>query len=88
LIQQFLALGIVVRSLESIPALRERKAVVVVLGAALFGLVHAYDATLAVCTFALEALLILVYFRHRNLWAIGVLHGWLGGALLSMGFEP
>ncbi len=39
-IQQFLALGIVVTNLERIEGLRERKAVIVLLGAALFGLVH------------------------------------------------
>ncbi len=78
-IQQFLALGIVVTNLEKVDGLHERKAVVVLVGAILFGLVHVYDARLVVGTTLLELLIIPLFLAYRNVWPLGVLHGWLGG---------
>jgi hypothetical protein len=78
-IQQFLALGIVVGNLERIHALGRSKAQLALLSALLFGLVHAYDVRLAVGTFLLELVLVPVFLRYRNVWPLGVLHGWLGG---------
>jgi uncharacterized protein len=52
-IQQFLALGIVVNNADDLP--------------------------LAAGTFALELLIVPLYRRDRNLWPLGVLHGWVGG---------
>ncbi len=79
LIQQFLALGIVVSNLERLPFLGSRKALLVLLAAALFGLVHVKDVRLAGGTFLLELVVVPLYLRWRNLWPLGVLHGWLGG---------
>ncbi|HYT93583.1 MAG TPA: CPBP family glutamic-type intramembrane protease [Gemmataceae bacterium] len=78
-IQQFLALGIVVTNLERIPALSERKVLLVLLGAGLFGLVHIYDVRLVAGTTLLELVVIPLFLRQRNVWPLGVLHGWLGG---------
>src|SRR5262249_9091132 len=77
-IQQFLALGVVVGNLERIRGLGERKPALVILCAVLFGLVHLYDIRLAVGTFLLELLLIPLYLKDRNIWPLGVLHAWLG----------
>jgi hypothetical protein len=77
-IQQFLMLGVVVGNLERIRGLRHRKTLIVLLGAVLFGLVHVYDRRLVPVTFLLELLIIPLYLRDRNLWPLGVLHGWLG----------
>jgi hypothetical protein len=78
-IQQFLALGIVVTNLERIDALRGRPALIVLIGALIFGAVHADDPRLAAGTFALELVVIPLYLRDRNLWPLGMLHGWVGG---------
>jgi hypothetical protein len=78
LVQQFLALGVVVSNLERLPVLGGRKALLVLAGAALFGLIHAPDRLVMAGTFLLELLLVPLYLRHRNLWPLGVLHGWLG----------
>jgi hypothetical protein len=78
-IQQFLALGIVVNNLERIDSLGARPVLLALIAAAIFGAVHADDLRLAVGTFALELLLVTLYRRDRNLWPLGVLHGWVGG---------
>jgi hypothetical protein len=78
-LQQFLALGIVVTNLERLPVLRGRPTMLVVLSAVLFGLVHVYDARLVAGTFFLELWLVPLFLKYRNLWPLGVLHGWLGG---------
>jgi hypothetical protein len=79
LIQQFVALAIVVSNLEKFPRLGQRRVLVLLAGAVLFGLVHAPDPLAVAATFALELALIPLYLRWRNLWPLGVVHGWLGG---------
>jgi uncharacterized protein len=78
-IQQFLALAIVVSNLERLPWLGKRPALVVMIGAVLFGLIHACDLRLALGTFLLEVVLILLFLKERNIWPLGFLHGWIGG---------
>jgi hypothetical protein len=78
LIQQFLALGIVVTNLIRLPALRRRPLAVVLGTALVFGLIHTYDWRLAAATFLLELTVIPIYLRFHNLWPIGILQGWLG----------
>jgi hypothetical protein len=78
-IQQFLALGIVVTNLERLKPLQAHKALLVLLSAILFGLVHVYDARLVAGTFFLELWLVLLFLKYRTIWPLGVLHGWLGG---------
>ena len=34
---------------------------------------------LVVATFVLELVIVPLYLWQRNLWPLGVLHGWLGG---------
>jgi hypothetical protein len=78
-VQQFLALGIVVTNLERVDRLRGRRATVVLIGAVLFGLVHVYDARLVAGTILLELIIISLFLAYRNVWPLGFLHGWLGG---------
>jgi hypothetical protein len=78
-VQQFLALGIVVTNLERVEGLRGHRAVVVLVGAVLFGLVHVYDARLVGGTMLLELVIISLFLAYRNVWPLGLLHGWLGG---------
>jgi hypothetical protein len=78
LIQQFLALAIVVSNLELVPALRRRRVLVVLIGAVLFGLVHGPAPLPVAGTVLLELVCIPLYLYYRNLWPLGVLHGWLG----------
>ncbi len=79
LVQQLLMLGVVAGNLERVEYLRQRRALLVLLVALLFALVHAFNPRLVVATFLLELAIVPLYLRHRNLWPLGVLHGWLGG---------
>jgi hypothetical protein len=78
-IQQFLTLGIVVGNLERVRGLGERKGILVLVSAALFGLIHVYDVWLAGATFLLELAIVPLFLKYRNVWPLGALHGWLGG---------
>ena len=78
IVQQFVTLGIVVTNLQRVPGLNGRRLVVWLVGVLLFGLIHAYDPWLAFATAALEMAVIPLYWHFRNLWPLGVLHGWLG----------
>lgn len=79
LIQQFLMLGVVVNNLERFAALRRRRMALILLVALIFGFLHAFNQRLVAATFLLELAIVPLYLRHRNLWPLGVLHGWLGG---------
>ncbi len=85
-VQQFLALGIVWSTLAVSPFFVRRQMLAAVVVAALFAAVHLPDPAPVAGTFALELVLIHVYVRWRNLWPIGVLHGW-SGALFYLWFE-
>lgn len=78
LVQQFLALGIVVNNLALIPFLARHRIALVFLGAALFAVVHLHDYREMTGTFFLALTVIPVYLKYRNLWPLGVLHGWIG----------
>ena len=75
LLQQFLVQALFVRNLQ---AAKAPILVIVLAAAALFGLVHLPDWKLAFATFALGVALTPIYLRWRNLWPLGVCHGWLG----------
>jgi hypothetical protein len=77
-VQQFLALGIVLSSLELVPRVGRHRVVLAIGVAALFACVHFPDVLLMAATFLLELVIVPLYLRHRNLWPLGVLHGWLG----------
>lgn len=77
-VQQFLMLAIVAGNLNRIERLGHRRAIVVAITALIFGLLHAYDLRLAGATFVFECAIAPLYLRRRNLWPLGILHGWLG----------
>ena len=77
-VQQFLMLGVFATNLER-GGLRQRRVLLVLLVAGIFGLIHVYNWKLVVATFLLELSIVPLYLRYRNLWPLGVLHGWLGG---------
>jgi hypothetical protein len=73
-IQQFLVQALIVRNLEgSLP-----RAGLLLLGSCLFAIVHVPEAPLMLATFGLGLVFIPLYLRYRNLWPLGLYHGWLG----------
>lgn len=73
LVQQWLIQGVVARQLsQRVPAWAT-----VLMTAIIFGLLHVPDTLAAIATFVLGLALTPIYLRHRNVWALGVVHGWL-----------
>lgn len=82
IIQQYLMLGLITNNLISLLKTSVNRYVLVLLISILFGLVHYTSYFLMLFTFALEAVFMLVYFKWRNLWAIGIAHGLIASFLL------
>jgi hypothetical protein len=75
LVQQFLIQAMVARNIAMLFA---RPHPVVPVAAVLFAAVHWPDPVLMGATFLLGLAFTPIYLRHRNLWPLGILHGWLG----------
>jgi len=75
LIQQLLLYPLIYSNLER---LSRNRAASTLIGAALFGLVHVPDWSLAVLTTTAAVVWIAFYQRWPSLWAQAVSHGWLG----------
>ena len=78
LLQQLLVQALVAGNLVRAPGFLARRGFVVLTCAVLFGLVHVPDLPLSVMTFAMGLLFTPIYLRWRNLWPLGLWHGWLG----------
>lgn len=87
LIQQFLMIGIIAGNLGSIASIRLGKIQVTLLVSFLFALAHYPSWLLMAFTFVMEIVFIIAWLRWNNLWALGLLHGWLGGLFLYLILE-
>ncbi|MBN8615692.1 MAG: CPBP family intramembrane metalloprotease [Deltaproteobacteria bacterium] len=72
-VQQWLVMGIVARRIEPVIGVVPT----VLVTAVVFGAVHAPQTLLVVGTFVLGLALTPIYLRWRNLWPLGLVHGWL-----------
>ena len=82
LIQQFMMLGIISQNLASAAEGKMNRYLIVFLVSALFSMVHYPSFFLMIFTFFLEVVFVTVYLKWRNLWAIGIAHGWVGTFIL------
>ena len=82
IIQQYLMLGIISQSLLTILEAERKRFVIIFLVSFFFGLIHYPTYFLMIFTFIMEVVFITVYFKWRNLWAIGIAHGWIATFLL------
>ncbi|WP_291855865.1 CPBP family glutamic-type intramembrane protease [Marinilabilia sp.] len=87
LIQQFLMISIIAGNLRSISSLKLKKNQVIIFVSFLFAMAHYPYWPLMVFTFAMEVVFIIAWLRWRNLLALGLLHGWLGGLFLYLVLE-
>ncbi len=88
LVQQFLVVAVLATNLRALSGLGDGW--VVALTAAAFAAVHLPSLPLAVAAFAMAAATTSTYFRVRNLWVLGVFHGWLATLVyfLVLGEDP
>jgi hypothetical protein len=76
IIQQFMLVNILAENLRNLRTSLSGKFTVVLLTSGIFSLVHYPIYLLMVFTLVMEVLFLNVYFKLRNLWAIGIAHGW------------
>jgi uncharacterized protein len=82
IIQQFLMLALVAGNLKSISYIRLNTIQIIILTSGIFGLVHYPHLPLIVFTFFMELVFLVAYFKWRNLWPLGLYHGWVASLLL------
>lgn len=82
IIQQFLMVALVAGNLEAIKRVKLRKSQIFLLTSMVFAWVHYPSLPLMVFTFFMELVFLIAYFKWRNLWALGLYHGWVASLLL------
>jgi hypothetical protein len=78
IVQQFLIQALVVGNLSKASGAMNSAVAVTIVSALLFGVVHLPDLKLSIGTFLLGAAFTPIYLKWRNLWPLGIYHGWLG----------
>jgi len=77
-IQQFLMIGLVAVNLDDYKGIEIPRIIIVTLTAVLFSVVHYPSIPLILSTFVLGICYALLFLRYRNIWVLGIYHGWLG----------
>lgn len=77
-IQQFLVISLVGGNLKDMKGIALSNVVIIFLTALLFGLLHYPFYWLILGTFVLALLYGYVYLKVKNVYAMGLFHGWLG----------
>jgi len=90
LLQQALLQGLVTGNLAKLPGRWGHTLPVTLASATLFSLVHWPQTELMVGTFLLGLAFSPIWLRWRNVWPLGVVHGWLGVGVfyVVMGQDP
>ncbi|RAW02844.1 CPBP family intramembrane glutamic endopeptidase [Pseudochryseolinea flava] len=78
-IQQFLVIGLVAGNSKDLERNKFSNALIIFLTALLFGLLHYPFYWLVAGTFVLALFYGYVYLKARNVYVMGIFHGWLGG---------
>ncbi len=78
-IQQFLLISLLAGNLQDMEGKKFNKAVIILFAAILFAAVHYPFWWLIGATFVLALFYGYVYLKARNLYVLGLFHGWLGG---------
>ena len=82
LIQQFLMVSLVAGNLRSISKLHLKDRHIIVLTSLLFALVHYPSLPLMAFAFVMEVGFVFAYFKWKNIWPLGLYHGWIATMLL------
>lgn len=82
IIQQFMLICIIAQNIRNTAFFSSRKYQVIITVSLLFSLVHYPYLVLMAFTLVMEIVFLLIFFRWENLWAIGLMHGWIATLLL------
>lgn len=77
-IQQFLLIALTAGNLQDYKSSKFPKVVIILVPALLFALIHYPFTWLMIGTFILAIFYSLIYLKQRNIYALGIFHGWLG----------
>ena len=77
-IQQFLTIGLLAGNLSNMKRVKLKRASVIIITAIFFSIVHFPSIWLMIGTFILALYYGFIYLKSKNLYALGLLHGWLG----------
>jgi membrane protease YdiL (CAAX protease family) len=78
-IQQFLLIALTAGNLHDLQGQKLNKGVIILFSALLFGFIHYPYTWLMIATFILAIFYGWIYLKERNLYVLGLFHGWLGG---------
>jgi uncharacterized protein len=78
IVQQYLVIALVAGNLQDLKYKNIGSATIILMTALLFGLLHYPFWWLVVGTFILALLYGFVFLKVRNIYALGLFHGWLG----------
>ena len=78
-IQQFLLIALTAGNLQDLKDQKLNKGFIILLAAVLFGAIHYPYVWLMMATFILAIFYGWIYLKERNLYVLGLFHGWLGG---------
>jgi uncharacterized protein len=82
LIQQFVMIGLIAGNLKAMNKTRFKNYQIILLTSLLFSLVHYPIGFLMIFTFIMELIFLFVFFRWKNIWPLGLYHGWIATLLL------
>jgi uncharacterized protein len=77
--QQFLLIALTVGNMQDLKGQKLKKGIIILFSALLFALVHYPFVWLIIATFILGIFYGLIYLSERNIYVLGLFHGWLGG---------
>lgn len=77
-IQQFLTIGLLAGNLKDLKSIKIKKTLIIFITAVFFSIVHYPVGWLMAGTFVLALFYGYVYLKVKNIYALGIVHGWLG----------
>ena len=82
IIQQFMMVSLIAGNLQSLKIIKLNKYQSILITAFIFSQVHYPGIFLMIFTFIMEIIFLMVFYKWRNLWALGLVHGWVATILL------
>jgi len=79
IIQQFLLIALTAGNMQDLKGQNLHKGFIIFFSALLFAAVHYPFVWLIIGTFILAVFYGLIYLSERNIYVLGIFHGWLGG---------
>nr|AIA17767.1 CAAX protease self-immunity [uncultured bacterium] len=77
--QQFLLIALTAGNMQDLNGQKLNKGIIILLAALLFATVHYPFIWLMIATFILAIFYGWIYLSKRNIYVLGLFHGWLGG---------